>query len=71
MFSGRESKNLHFSQRLPRLIQKIDALIESFCVFCLDHTNWLVAIGFTAGYAIMMTTSFKDATWHRGAHVCK
>ena len=71
MFSGRESKNLHFSQRVLRLIKKIDALIESFCVFCLDHTNWFVAIGFTAGYTIMMTTSFKDATWHRGAHVCK
>lgn len=71
MFSGRESKNLHFSQRVLRIIKKIDALIESFCVFCLDHTNWLVAIGFTAGYAIMMTTSFKDATWHMGAHVCK
>ena len=71
MFSGRESKNLHFSQRVLRLIKKIDALVESFCVFCLDHTNWLVAIGFTAGYAIMLTTSFKDATWHMGAHVCK
>jgi hypothetical protein len=48
---------------------KIDELIESFCVFCLDYTNWLVAIVFTGGYAIMMLTTFEGATWHKGAHI--
>ena len=50
---------------------KIDELIESFCVYCLDHTNWLVAIVFTGGYVIMMMSQFKDASWHTGAHICE
>ena len=71
MVGGRESKKLHFSQRVRRTIKKVDELIESFCVYCLDHTNWLVAIVFTGGYAIMMITQFKDASWHTGAHICE
>merc|ERR1712085_186054 len=47
------------------------ALMDSFCVYCLDHTNWLVAIVFTGGYVIMMTRQFKDASWHEGAHICE
>jgi len=54
-----------------RAIKKIDELIESFCVFCLDYTNWLFAIVFTGGYAIMMLTTFEGATWHKGAHICE
>ena len=70
MVGGRETRKLNFSQRVLRAIKKVDELIEAFCVFCLDYTNWLVAILFLGGYAIMMITTFQDATWHKGAHIC-
>ena len=67
---GTEAETLTFSNRVMRIIKKIDLTIEAFCVFCLDKTNLFIAILFTVGYAFMLFTIFKDATWHQGSHVC-